>query len=454
LKPKIWTRLQLSHFWLALAVAALFVSGFFALFISAAKIPGLAQFLTQIDFFRRALVVHVDLSVVVWFMCMPVALFHFLYQAAPVKLWMRFCYSCALAGVLLFALAGFFPDGRPLLSNYIPVTTHPLYLAGLLLFMTAVALNYISAFSKEVSPVFKQLNIGSEHIGPLKFGVRLGSVYFLAGVAVLLFTVPQLPMSYREEGFYEMGVWAFGHLQQFSNLIFMMVSWILLLSSWSEARLYSRRLLIFVFGWLSLPLLISLFLIRYSPMDYFYRQGFTELMRWGTFPPALILLIAILAVAFRERKKLNFKDYRFQIFVWSAGLLVIGFIFGALVRGPDLRLPGHYHATIGAVTLSFMGSAFVLLDGIRNPKPKFFLRKLSPILYGLGQLGFASGMFISGSFGMGRKIYGVEQQIHNLGQQVGLVVMGLGGILALAGGFAFALASLPSILGLDKVRSR
>lgn len=369
---------------------------------------------------------------------------------------MRFCFSTALGGVLLFSLAGFFPDGRPLLSNYIPVTTHPLYLAGLLLFMFSVALNYLSAFSKASNPVYEQLNVDRNLARGLQWGVRLGSIYFLVGMAVLLYSTTSLPTNYRDEAFYEIGVWGYGHLQQFSNLIFMLVSWILLLTSWSKKPLLSKSFLYFIFGLYVLPLLATLPLLAHEPSEFRYRQGFTDLMRWGTFPPCLLFLIYLAIKIFKSRRQLDFSDYRFLIFMCSAILLLIGFIFGAFVRGPDLRLPGHYHATIGAVTLAFMGAVFILIDSISGVSKKSNepLRRLSPLLYGLGQLGFSAGMFISGSFGMGRKMYGVEQQIQNFGQSLGLWIMGVGGILALAGGFVFAKASLPSILKLFLRRTR
>lgn len=454
MKSKSWTRLDLSHYWLALAVISLFASGFFALFISAAKIPGLAPFLKQIDFFRRALVIHVDLSVVVWFMCVPVALFHFLYQSTVVRHWMRVCFGLGMAGVILFAFAGFLSPGRPLLSNYIPVTTHPLYIAGLLIFMVAVGLNYLSAFAKPTDAIYQKLQVSRDMVQGLQFGVRLGSLYFLLGFVVLFIAVRDLPMSYQDESFYEVGVWGFGHLQQFSNLLFMVVSWILLLTSWSERPLVTRPQMFIVFSFLSLPLLMTPFLMGYSPTESTYRDGFTQLMRWGSFPPTLLLLGFIFQGVYSSRRFLKFCDFRFITFVSSAALLVIGFIFGAYVRGPDLRLPGHYHATIGAVTVALMGAAFLITDAIRGaPSAKQPLRVWSAILYSVGQFGFSGGMFIAGVFGMARKTYGVEQHLENMGQRIGLMTMGGGGVLALAGGFVFAVACLPRIFRPTKVRA-
>ena len=48
-----------------------------------------------------------------------------------------------------------------------------------------------------------------------------------------------------------------------------------------------------------------------------------------------------------------------------------GLVDGALIRGSDLRIPGHYHATIGSVTLAYMALTLLLLprDGGRDLDP-------------------------------------------------------------------------------------
>jgi hypothetical protein len=67
------------------------------------------------------------------------------------------------------------------------------------------------------------------------------------------------------------------------------------------------------------------------------------------------------------------------------------------------------------------------------------------LLYGIGQFAFSLGMFIAGSYGMGRKTYGVEQHLRNTGQTIGMWVMGGGGLVALAGGFTFVVIVLGAV---------
>jgi hypothetical protein len=61
-------------------------------------------------------------------------------------------------------------------------------------------------------------------------------------------------------------------------------------------------------------------------------------------------------------------------------------------------------------------------------------------------------MFIAGSYGMARKVYGVEQQITHIGQTIGMWIMGAGGVFALGGGVFFAIIVFQG--GLFSLRNR
>src|SRR5687768_15458589 len=60
-------RLHLARAWLWLGVLSLLVAGVFALLLVLARTPGFQNIIPWEGFFHTALVVHVDLSVLVWF---------------------------------------------------------------------------------------------------------------------------------------------------------------------------------------------------------------------------------------------------------------------------------------------------------------------------------------------------------------------------------------------------
>ena len=68
--------LVLSRRWFSLAIASLVCASFFAIAIVVARLPVIDGGLDDPLFFRRCLVVHVTLSLCVWFYAFVAGLFH------------------------------------------------------------------------------------------------------------------------------------------------------------------------------------------------------------------------------------------------------------------------------------------------------------------------------------------------------------------------------------------
>jgi hypothetical protein len=67
-------RSRLALGWFALGIAALAASGILAVLLVLSRTPGLASLFPVANFFHAALVAHVDLSVLVWFLAFAGAL--------------------------------------------------------------------------------------------------------------------------------------------------------------------------------------------------------------------------------------------------------------------------------------------------------------------------------------------------------------------------------------------
>jgi cytochrome c oxidase subunit 1 len=121
-------------------------------------------------------------------------------------------------------------------------------------------------------------------------------------------------------------------------------------------------------------------------------------------------------------------------------LTLLGFGLGAAIRGSNTMVPAHYHAAVGAVTVAFMAVTGPILKefgfkiGTRRLRRAF---SWQPVMYGGGMLLFAGGFALAGVYGMGRKVYGAEQAERGLGGTIGLGTMGIGGLVAIAGGLLF-----------------
>ena len=106
--------------WLFLGLAALVIGGLFTILIVLSRTPFFQEIIPWVDFFRTALVVHVDLTVLVWFLAFSGVLWS--YNSA------NKCLRCgwlalllASAGTLIITISPFTGESHPLMSNYVPV---------------------------------------------------------------------------------------------------------------------------------------------------------------------------------------------------------------------------------------------------------------------------------------------------------------------------------------------
>ena len=99
-------------------------SGLFSVLLVLARTPGINAWLPAGDFFRVALVVHVDLSVLVWFVAIAGLLWTLAARpaasAAGAALHRLPLLLCG-AGALGMALAAFTGGGPAVMANYIPM---------------------------------------------------------------------------------------------------------------------------------------------------------------------------------------------------------------------------------------------------------------------------------------------------------------------------------------------
>ena len=106
--------------WLLLGLAALVIGGLFTILIVLSRTPFFQEIIPWVDFFRTALVVHVDLTVLVWFLAFSGVLWSY---NSPDN-----CLRCgwlalilAVIGTLIITISPFTGESHPLMSNYVPV---------------------------------------------------------------------------------------------------------------------------------------------------------------------------------------------------------------------------------------------------------------------------------------------------------------------------------------------
>jgi cytochrome c oxidase subunit 1 len=119
--------------WLVLGLLSLIGSGVFSVLLVASRAPYAKDWFPLVDFFRVALVVHVDLSVLVWFLALAGVLWSVNSAERLVTAgWAAL--ALASVGAALMCIAPFAGRGNPIMSNYVPVLDDPFFLAGLTTF--------------------------------------------------------------------------------------------------------------------------------------------------------------------------------------------------------------------------------------------------------------------------------------------------------------------------------
>ena len=425
---------SLTSSWLKLGVISLIAAGLFSLLLVLSRTPGVQDIIPWIDFFRTALVVHVNLSVLYWFMSFS-CIFWSIYSAGRFLVLEKIALSLCIIGTVIIITAPFLGVGDPLINNYIPVLQHSIFLWGIGLFTLGVLIQCL-----------RTLAIKPNMADTVKLAPYIAAVFTLSAIIALAVSWFELPTDIDNLIYYEYLFWGSGHILQFSHTCLLLFSWVLLLNFVGGKLPISHSQLKWLFVFLLLPLFYAFNI--YISNDVFspaYLVQFTELMKYGgltSLPLGLVIVWAIL------RSELNNNDEtnaaKAALFC-SIILFAAGGIIGFLIDGINVVIPAHYHGSIVGVTLAFMGIAYYLLPKLGFKKPIWKMARIQPYIYGGGQLMHILGLAWSGGYGVQRKTAGAAQGLDSLPEVIGMGMMGLGGLISIIGGILFLIVMIRSI---------
>lgn len=437
---------------MGLAIGSLLLAGCFSLLLVVGRIPGLAEWVSDPQFFKRCLVLHVDLALIVWFFAFAAALYSLLPGDRASHGIFRSGFMAACAGVLTMIGGTMIPRTAPVLANYVPVIDNVFYLAGVALFFGGLLLCFVNerlfVRAPEVAANAPTSAWQPFHV-TADVATALKTTALAYAVAMTTFAVSwaATPRELDSKAYYELVFWGGGHVLQVANVAAMLAVWLLLLSSLLRSAVLLPKVARVLFALLLAPHLIGPLLTLNGTVSSTYRLGFTRLMQFGIAPMVTIILgicLRRLWQAWRAGQlgKAELRDPRLMGFAASAALTVTGFLMGSAIRNSNTMIPAHYHASIGAVTVAFMAISYLLLKPVGFPRASARMARLIPWqlgLFGFGQVIFAIGFALGGMHGLSRKAYATEQHIRSAGELLGLGVMGLGGLIAVAGGLLFLL---------------
>jgi cytochrome c oxidase subunit I len=425
-------RRELAARWLALGLVALIAAGILSILLVASRTPGLQNAFAAADFFRVALVAHVDLSVLVWFLAFAGVLWTI--NSTPRARgigWLAF--ALAAAGTAAIALAPFTGPGRPVMANYIPLLRDPLFFAGLIALAFAVALVVLRGMA--TAPA---VGIRLDGAGALRFGLNASLVSAAVAIIAFAWSYVAVPKTLEPAAYYELLFWGGGHVLQFTWTLLMLVAWLWLADATGARVPLSPRVAILLFGiGLASVFATPVIYLAYDVGSVEHHRLLTWIMRFGgglAIPP--VALAVVWALARSPRTAPEARPLRAAL-ITSIVLFCAGGLIGFLIHGSNVKIPAHYHGCIVGVTVALMGLAYLLLPELGYAKPSIRLGTLQPYLYGGGQLLHIAGLLWSGGYGVQRKVAGGEQVLHTVEEVAAMGLMGFGGLIAIVGGVLF-----------------
>ena len=435
-------RRALARGWLWLGLAALIGAGLFSVLLVLARTPGINRLFGNADFFRVALVVHVDLSVLVWFFALAGMLWSLHCNARALSL-ARAALGLCGAGALLMAAAPFLGSGEAVMANYIPMLDGAPFIAAVLLFAAGVALLVLRS-------LFAAPRVGLRlgEADALRFGLNASIVATAVALLAFAWSYAVLPQTLAGKAYYEILFWGGGHALQFVWTLLMLVAWLWLASATGARVPMSPRLVLAMFG----LAVVGVFATPYAYLAHDiasveHRQLHTWAMRLGGGLAILPIGLATVLAVWRRATPLTPAARPLQAaLVASIVLFAVGGVIGIFISGSNVKIPAHYHGSIVGVTLALMGLVYLLLPRLGYGTPTGKMARWQPTLYATGQFMHIIGLVWSGGYGVQRKVAGTEQVLRSTPEIAGMALMGLGGAIAILGGLLFIIVVMKSVL--------
>ncbi|MGL9762476.1 MAG: cbb3-type cytochrome c oxidase subunit I [Wolbachia sp.] len=410
--------------WIFLAVCALACSGLLSIIVIFLRLPFISSLIPSAQYiFDNALVIHVNLSILVW-MCSIISLL-LIINLQNTNNWLNFLWILSTLSMLLMFISAFVPDTEVIKSNYITILQNKLFLFGLGLFITSIlanaVLNYVS--NKQASYLF---------VGQIGLVIILVSSFLCFALA--LKNMPQGLYHSDKSLFYEYLFWGGGHLLQFAFTQGMFLVYLIMLNS--SVNLASSNKI--------LPLFINTILAVGAPFIYFvYSVDSAELIQFFTWHMRIagaVLPCFLIMLVYRNIKALL--DEKGNYLLHSFVLFIYGGMLGVLTIERNVTIPAHYHGSVVGITIAFMNFVYWLLPKLGCKEIKSSVVRLQIYAYSLGHFLHITGLVWLGGYGALRKI----ADLPSISSVLARICFIMGGAVSVVGGMLFVIIVLLSML--------
>ncbi len=418
---------------------SLAISGLLALIIAISRFPYINLLFQNPLILKKFLIIHVNLALIIWihtfilamFFLLPTKIYKFAKKHNPL---IRIFILLMKTNIIFMISTIYIKSATPILSNYIPILHHPIYLINIIAFAISIMLSYYTT---------KRLYINIDtHIIPnyIIFGLKIIALSFTVFIFSICISLIYTNIHMPHNIYYEYLFWAPGHILQIISQMGMITAWMIISHNIFKIKQLNYNLIKIIFIFLFISCIINMCLPYFNTTSYLSYIGSTFIMKFH-----IIIIMTLFLYNFISKliqiDASYIKTSYFQGIMMSILLTLLGYILGFFITNQNTIIPAHYHATIGGVTTSFM-TLSLLLYKIYYPNLSKTMHKhinitLQPLIFGTGQILFAIGFALAGIYDAPRKTFGIDQLLTNPEAYFGLIIMSLGGIIATIGGLLF-----------------
>jgi cytochrome c oxidase subunit 1 len=444
-----------------------------------------AVHLLPADLFYRFLTLH-GLNMLIFFIIFfEMAV---LYFAGPVLLNCRLpapaagwaAFALMVGGMLMVNATVLAGKADVLFTSYPPLQAHPLYYLGVILF--AVGALVVTALFFATLVVARRERTYTGSIPLVSFGALTAAIIavitLLHGAAIYIPTfLWSLGLMHVDPQVYRMVWWGLGHSSQQINVAAQVSLWYLLAGLTVGGVVVNEKISRMAF------VLYILFISMASAHHLLVDPGMGPAWKiWNTSYAMYLAVLASMVHGFTVPAGIEMgqrlRGYTRGTFEWlkkapwsdpgfsgmALSVVIFGFLGGVtgvtigteqinIIAHNTLRVPGHFHTTVvGGTALVFMAVTYYVLPLIFGKRVAFWgVAKIQPYLFAIGIVILSMSMIFQGIFGVPRRHWDVSfanapfPVEYHPAVQLFQATMGIGGLLAIAGGLAYILIAVATV---------
>ena len=344
--------------WLKNSIIALAIAVLYSIALVLLRTPQLSHFVTDKSMmFKVALVIHVNLSVLVWLL----SIMAMSWSLNKYKTGFENIYSIlAFLGTVSMALSPLYPELVPVMNNYIPMLENIVFIAGLSLFGAGVLCFAVQTVFTSFIKCYR--GYGGRLIAITNFTSSLMFILvwfcFALSYKQLDALVEIIPLDL--DFYYEMLYWSGGHLLKFIYTQLLMIVLLLLAEGWKGGEI-KFSLLYEVLLALNFFLSLAVFVghARFDLADGVFKEFYKlHMIYTGGIVPTIFIALLYFEV-FQARKK-NIVGFIPISFFASSLLFLSSRLIGMVISEVNVAILAHYHCSIAGISVALMGLSYLV----------------------------------------------------------------------------------------------